>query len=186
MKDLFCSISQDTLAGEPSLWPLLPDSAWDSLDYRITYRNVQTQARRGNWRTSSPQGLRGNVLKSSGNQNSTEACSAFHIILNAYIYTQQSITCMWHLGLEHKASSADLCKLMRQTDGVAPCDTVSCFRCHCLDSTRFLTQILGNCVSKSGSQWEMLFLVKEAILEGDFCCGLRDTIWIAQQTDSTA
>lgn len=141
MKDLFSSISQDTLAGGPFLWPLLPDSMCESLDYKMS-RNVQTQARRwlalrGDWRTSSPKGLRVNVFKNSGNQNSNEACSAFHINLNACIYTLQSITCMWSFGVEPKASSADICKLMRQTDTVAPCDTMSCphvsgvcFQCH--------------------------------------------------------
>lgn len=99
-----------------------------------------------------------NVLKNSGNQNSTEACSAFHINVNASIYTLQSLTCVWHFGLEPKASSVDLCNLMRQTDSAGPCDTVPCprlsgvcFLCHRLDSIRFLTQILRDCVSKSGS-----------------------------------
>lgn len=55
-----------------------------------------------------------------------EACSAFHINVNAYTYTLQSVTCMGHFGLEPKASSADLCKLKRQIDNAAPCDTVSC------------------------------------------------------------
>lgn len=134
-----------------------------------------------------------NVLKSSGNQNSTEACSAFHLNVNAYIYTLQSLTCVWLFGLEPKASSADLCKLMRHTDSAGPRDAVSCprvsgicFLCHHLDSIRFLTRILRDYVSKSGSQWEVLFLVKEATLEGDFCCGLMDTIWMAQQTDRAA
>lgn len=68
-------------------------------------------------------------------------------------------------------AQSQLCRFM-QTDGVASCDTVSCFRCHWLDFTRFLTQILGDCVSKSGSQWEMLFLAKEAILEGAFVVDL--------------
>lgn len=65
--------------------------------------------------------LRVNVLKNSGNQSSTEACSAFHINVNAYIYTLQSVTCVWYFGL-------DFCRLMRQTDNAAPCDTVSCPR----------------------------------------------------------
>lgn len=52
-------------------------------------------------------------------------------------YTLQSVTYMWHFGLEPKASSADLCKLMRQIDDMSSCDTVSCpyvsgvcFLCH--------------------------------------------------------
>lgn len=55
-----------------------------------------------------------------------------------------------------------------------------------LDSIIFLTQILGDCVSKSGSQWEVFFLVKEAVLERDFYCRLMDATWMAQQTDSAA
>lgn len=73
---------------------------------------------------------------------------------------------------------------------VTPCSVLMCqvsaFCATGLDSIRLLTQIRGDYVSKSESQWEMLFRVKEAILEGDFCCGLMDTICMAQQADSAA
>lgn len=80
MEDLFSYISQDTLAGRPFLWPWLPDSTCQSLDYKMS-RRVQIKATRrlalrGDGGISSPEGLSVNVLKNStGNQTSINKTS---------------------------------------------------------------------------------------------------------------
>lgn len=66
-----------------------------------------------------------------------------------------------------KASSADLCKLwwdkLRMWLHMRLCPVLLCrvsaLSATSLDSIRFLTQILWDCVSKSGSQWEVGIVV---------------------------
>ena len=140
MEDLFSYISQDTLAGRPFLSPLLPDSVCQSLDYKMT-RNVQTKARRrlalrGDGGTSSPEGPECEWSQEQRwklNQHRENSPSIMCLLCLSHLFKclhLHSAKCYLRVVSWGTIIQSQFCRSMqtvtRQTDNVAPRETVPC------------------------------------------------------------